>query len=139
MNRLKKKAWEELISNGICLLITISGTLFMASANVQGLGYLLIWVIVGVPTGIIFYLWETKKLRQFDEREKEMIQRALSASVNIFFIYLLTFSLAAFFLIGGGGSVPVVFMPLMFFSGLFVYKCSESFILLIQCVKEEDE
>ena len=139
MNRLQKKAWTEFIACGACVMITIAGTLLMAHTNAKGLEYLLIWVIVGAPTGLVCYFWEMKKLKQFDERERAIIQKAFSASMMIFTFYLLTFSLAAFFLIGGGGSVQVVFMPLMFFSGLFIAQTAQSFILLMQCAKEDDE
>lgn len=139
MSRLKKKAWTEFIACSICILITIAGTLLMAHTNAKGLEFLLIWVIVGVPTGFFIYVWEQKRLKQFDEREREMIQKAFSASMLAFVLYLLTLSLASFFLIGGGGLVPVVFLPLMFFSGLFFAQTIQSFILLMQCAKEDDE
>ena len=138
MSRLKKKAKTEFIVSGVCTLITIPLFLFMAHTNAQGLEFLLIWVLVGIPTGLILYLWETKKLKQFDEREKEMIQKAFSISMMVFALYLLTFSLAAFFLTGGGGNISVVFMPVMFFSGIFLAQGTQSFILLMQCAKEDE-
>ncbi len=140
MNRLKKKAWTELISCGIgFVLITIPLFLVMAHTNARGLEFVLIWVIFGVPTGLVMYLWEAKKLKQYDEREREIIQKAFSFSMMIMVLYLMGFSVAAFFLIGGGGSVPVVFMPLMFFTGMFLGQAVNSFIILMQCTKEDDE
>ena len=103
MNRLKKKAKKEFIARGICTLITIPLFLALAHTNAKGLYFLFIWVLVGVPTGLGLYLWETKKLKQFDEREREIIQKAFSISMMAFTLYLLTFCLAAFFMIGGGG------------------------------------
>jgi hypothetical protein len=139
MNRLKKKAKTEFIASSVGTLITIPCFLFMSHGKAQGLEYLLIWVLAGIPTGLFLFLWEAKKLKQFDEREKEMIQKAFSVSMMVFSLYLLTFSLAAFFMIGGGGNIPVVFMPVMFFSGMFLAQAVQSFILLMQCAKEDNE
>ena len=139
MNQLKKKAKTEFIASGICTLITIPLLLIMAHTNAKGLDYLLIWVLVGVPTGLALYLGETKKLKRFDEREREIIQKALSMSMIAFTLYLLTFCLAAFFMVGGGGKIPVVFMPVMLFAGVFFAQCTQSFIILFQCAKEDDE
>jgi len=139
MNRLKKKAKTEFIASGICTLITIPLFLALAHTDAKGLDFLLIWVLVGVPTGLGLYLWETKKLKQFDEREREIIQKAFSVSMMAFTLYLLTFCLAAFFMIGGGGRIPVVFMPVMLFAGVFFAQCTQSFIILFRCAKEDDE
>jgi hypothetical protein len=139
MNRLKKKAKTEFIASGVCTLIIIPLFLFMAHTNAQGLEFLLIWILVCIPTGLVLYLCETKKLKQFDEREKEMIRKAFSVSMMAFTLYLLTFCLAAFFMIGGGGRIPVVFMPVMLFAGVFFAQCTQSFIILFQCAKEDDE
>lgn len=139
MNQLKKKAKTEFIASGICTLITIPLFLIMAHNNAKGLDFLLIWVLVGVPTGLGLYLWETKKLKQFDEREREIIQKAFSISMMAFTLYLLIFCLAGFFMIGGGGKIPVVFMPVMLFAGVFFAQCTQSFIILFQCEKEDDE
>jgi len=139
MNRLQKKAWTEFILVGVCTLIASAGVLFMAHRNSTGLDFVLIVIVTGVPTALVMYILESKKLKQFDEREKAIIQRAFSLSAVIFIAYQIIFSFAVFFLIGGGGSVQVVFMPLMFFSGLFLAQTAQSFILLTQCEKEDDE
>ncbi len=94
---------------------------------------------IRVSKGLVLYLREANNIKQFDEREREMIQKAFSMSVMVFTLYLMTFSLAAFFLIGGGQDIPVVFMPVMFFTGIFLAQCVQSFILLMRCAKEGDE
>jgi len=140
MNRLQKKAWKELIACGVMLiLITIPGFLFMAKINAKGLHYILICLIIGVPSGVVAYLFETKKLKQFDEREKELIQKANAISFVCFVIYLMAFSYAAFFIIGGKGNISVVTFPIMVFSGMFFAQCVQSAIILIQCEKEGNE
>jgi len=140
MNRLQKKAWVELIACGVMIvLITIPAILFLASRNARGLDYLLIALIVGAPTGLIAYLIELKKLNDYDEREKEIIRKAFMLSMMIFVFYLFVFAFTAFFLIGGKEKMPVVFLPLMVLTGIFLAQCVQSAALLIQCSKEEDD
>lgn len=140
MNRLQKKAWTELIALAVMIIfITIPCVLFLAHRNAQGLDYVLICLIVGTPTGLIAYMLEAKKIKQFDEREKELIRKAFNVSMMIFAFYLFAFSFTAFFLIGGKGNVPVVFLPMMVLTGVFLAQCVQSGILLIQCAKEDDE
>lgn len=140
MNRLQKKAWKELTAFGVMLiLIIIPGLLFMAKTNVKGLHHILICLIIGVPFGVVAYLFETKKLKQYDEREKELIQKANAISFVCFTIYLMAFSYAAFFIIGGKGNISVVTLPIMVLSGMFFAQCVQSAIILIQCEKEDNE
>ena len=140
MNRLQKKAWTELIACAVMIiLIAIPSFLRMAKTNTKGLDYLLICLIVGVPAGLVMYLLEAKKLKQFDEREKELIRKAENISLGCFIFYLLAFSVAAFFIIGGKGSIAVVTLPIMVFSGMFFGQCIQSAIILIQCEKEDNE
>ena len=140
MNRLQKKAWTELVAVFVTIvLITIPCLLFMATRNAQGLDYVIICLIVGTPTGLITYLIESKKLKKFDEREQAILRKAFSISVMVFMFYLLAFSLTSFFVIGGKQSIPVVLMPIMVLTGVILAQCTQSFILLMQCAKEENE
>ena len=140
MNRLQKKAWTELVAVFVTIvLITIPCLLFMAARNAQGLDYVIICLIVGTPTGLITYLIESKKLKKFDEREQAILRKAFSISAMVFIFYLLAFSLTSFFVIGGKQSIPVVLMPIMVLAGVILAQCTQSFILLMQCAKEENE
>ena len=140
MNRLQKKAWTELVAVFVTIvLITIPCLLFMATRNAQGLDYVIICLIVGTPTGLITYLIESKKLKKFDEREQAILRKAFSISAMVFIFYLLAFSLTSFFVIGGKQSIPVVLMPIMVLAGVILAQCTQSFILLMQCAKEENE
>ena len=139
MNRLQKKAWTELAFCGITtLLVTIPCLLFLAHRNAQGVGYVLICLVVGLPTGLVAYLVQLKKYNQFDEREKEILRQAHSITQSVFVGYLIIFAFSAFFLIGGGGTIDVVILPIMIFAGVFLMQCCMSFIILFQCAKEED-
>ena len=140
MNRLQKKAWTELVAAFVTIvLITIPGILFLSVRNAQGLDYLLICLIAGTPAGLIAYLFETKNLRKYDEREQAIIRKAFSVSACVFIFYLLAFSFISFFSIGGKQTIPVVLMPIMVLTGVFLGQCTQSFIILIQCTKEDDE
>ena len=140
MNRLHKKAWTELIACFVMIvLITIPCFLFLSATNAQGLDFLIICLIAGVPTGLIAYLYEQKKLKKYDEREQAMIRKAFSISAAVFIFYLLAFSFIAFFSVGGKQSIPVVLMPIMVLTGAFLSQCTQSFIILFQCAKEDDD
>ena len=140
MNRLQKRAWTELIAAFVMIvLIIIPCLLFMAAGNTQGLDYVIICLIVGTPTGLICYLIELKKLKKYDEREQAIIRKAFSISAMLFIFYLSVFSFVSFFTIGGKQSIPVVLMPIMVLTGLFLAQCTQSFVILFQCAKEDDE
>ena len=140
MNRLQKKAWTELVAAFVMIvIITIPCLLLLASRNAQGLDYIIICLIVGTPTGLICFLIESKKLKKYDEREQAILRRAFSTSAAVFMFYLLAFSLISFFAIGGKQSIPVVLMPIMVLTGVILAQCTQSFIVLFQCAKEDDE
>ena len=140
MNRLQKKAWTELVAAFVMIVIvTIPCLLLLASRNAQGLDYIIICLIVGTPTGLICFLIESKKLKKYDEREQAILRRAFSTSAAVFMFYLLAFSLISFFAIGGKQSIPVVLMPIMVLTGVILAQCTQSFVVLFQCAKEDDE
>lgn len=139
MNRLQKRAWTELIMAFVMIVIvTIPCLLFLASRNAQGLDYVIICLIVGTPTGLICYLFEIKRLKKYDEREQAIIRKSFAISAGAFVFYLFGFSFISFFLIGGGQTVPVIFMPIMVLTGVVLAQCTQSFLILFQCAKEED-
>lgn len=139
MNRLKKKAIQEFVTMCIFMLITLPCFIFFTARNTQGFDYILIWVIIGVPTGLLWYLIESKKLKTLDERQRSLYQRAVHLSYGVFVFYLLGFSVIAFFLVGGGGTVPVWLLPIMLFTGVFLAGTTSSFIIYRQCEREGDE
>ena len=139
MNRLQKKAWKELIVSGVSLIWTAFLLFYMAHQNVQGIGWLVLCIVVGVPTVLILFLDDAKKLKQFDEREKDLLQKAFYVSMQTFVAFLLSFSFLFFFGVGTGGKVSVIVLPMMILVSLFLSKCTESAILLFQCTKENDE
>lgn len=140
MNRLQKRVWIELAATGLMVaLIIIPGILRLAHRNAQGIVYVFIIFLVGVPAGIIMYYFQAKQLKKYDEREKAMMRKAYSVSTYVFVSYLVIFSLSMFFLVGGGGNIPVIWVPMMLFTGVFLAQCAQSAIVLIQCAKDDNE
>lgn len=140
MNRLKKKAWTELIVTfGVIVFLSIPGILFCSKQNAQGWGWIVICTIISVPIILNGYLSEIKSFKEFDEREQIILRKSLSVWTGVFSFYVLIFSFAAFFLIGGGQTVPVVWMPIMVLSGIAVARFIQSVVILSQCAEEDDE
>lgn len=140
MNRLKKKAWTELIvAFGIIVFISIPCVLMASTNNAQGWGWLVLCIIISGPMILNGYLSEIKTLKRFDEREQNILRKSFSIWAGVFSLYLLIFSFAAFFLIGGGQTVPVVWMPIMVLTGIVIAQCAQSFVVLVQCAEEDDD
>ena len=139
MNRLKKKAWTELVvAFGIIVFLSIPGILYCSEQNAQGWGWIVICTIISGPMILNGYLSEIKSFKQFDEREQIILRKSLSVWTGVFSFYVLIFSFTAFFLIGGGQTVPVVWMPIMVLSGIVVARCIQSVVILSQCAEEDD-
>lgn len=140
MNRLKKKAWTDLITVfGIIVFISIPGILQCSKQNAQGWGWLVICIIISGPMILSGCLSEVKNLKKFDEREQTILRKSFSVWAGVFSFYLLVFSFALFFLIGGSQTVPIVWMPVMVLSGIVLAQCAQSIVILLQCAKEDDE
>lgn len=139
MNRLKKKAWTELITALIAVIWTTLLILYIAYCNVHGLGWLLLCMLIGVPVFVFIFLFETKELKRYNEREKLLIRKSLDISQKTFILYLIAFSFLSLFMVGGKKDIPVVILPMMVFAGLFLEQCIRSTVLLMQCEKEDDE
>jgi hypothetical protein len=140
MTRLKKKAWNELVVVfGIIVFISIPGILHLSRQNAQGWGWLIVCTIISGPMILGGYLSDVKNLKNYDEREQIILRKSFSIWSGVFSLYLLIFSFASFFLIGGGKTVPVVLMPVMVLTGIVLAQCAQSVVILTQCAKEDDE
>ncbi|MHC4927549.1 MAG: hypothetical protein ACYTER_09545 [Planctomycetota bacterium] len=140
MNQLEKKAWAELIFVLVIILfVSIPGILYCSEENAQGWGWLIVCVLISGPMILNGYLSEVKNMKQFDERQQAILRQSFSIFASVFIFYLLIFSFALFFLIGGGERVPVVWMPMMVLTGIVLAQCAQSIVILIQCAKEDDE
>ena len=138
MNRLKKKAYQDLIVGFVLIiLITIPYLLKLYQQKANNLSNLIVYIITVGPIMLIGYLNEMKNLEQFDERERFIYQKSCSLSNSIFFLYLLTFSFISFFLVYSQ-KISVIWMPVMVLSGWFLTQCVMSIVILLQCKGEDD-
>jgi CDP-diglyceride synthetase len=139
MNRLKNKAWQDLIVGFVLIvLVTIPYLFNLYQQKANNLSNLIVYIVIVGPIMLIGYLNEMKNLKQFDEWERFIYQKSCSLSDSIFFLYLLTFSFISFFLVDNQ-KISVVSMPVMVLSGWFLAQCVLSIVILLQCKKEDDE
>jgi hypothetical protein len=139
MNRLQKKAWQDLIVGFVLIiLITIPYILMMYQWKANNISNLIVFLVIVGPIMGIGYVNEMRKLEQYDERERFIYQKACSLGDSIFFLYLLTFSFISFFLVDNQ-KISVVWMPVMVLTGWFLAQCVMSIVILWQCKGEDDK
>ena len=137
MTKLEKNAWVNIVAVAICAFISLLCLSFMRKANAQGIMYVIIIVVVGGPTMLTGILLMNKIKATFDEREKFIGRKAFGWATYVMTIYALLVCLIPFFIIGGMGSVPVYYLPVFLFIGLFIGQLTESAIILIMCSLEK--
>lgn len=135
MSRLEKKAWVNITGAIICIIIAGPGIWWMVSNNIKGPAALILFSISGLIAGSITYLKSIKHWAKFDEREKNIAQRAGRLSSGVFILFLYCASFAIFFTTGAN-TVPAYILPAMFLSGLFIMVFVYSAAILIQFAKE---
>lgn len=153
MNRLKKKAWTDLVLRFVFTIVMLSVFGFWTWTNVKvcfrNAVFLAIFIPVYCISFVFFHKLVKRKMQsvaarknqydsQFDERELYLIQKSVSTSVSLFIAYGLLATILAFYFIGGQGMVPMWSIVLVFFLGLFLSGTVQSFILL-HYAKEDDE
>lgn len=140
MNRLRKKAINEMILVVICCVIMLFGFTFMTAMNTQGVEYIFIMLFVGSITGVVAYTKFTKEENKLDERERSIRDTAAKYSYMVYVGYTLVFCMTSFFLVGGKGSIAAWTLPTMFAVGLLIAQIVQSMYILGKCPEElEDE
>ena len=142
-NQLKKKAWKDFWATWIITVVALLMFGFLTYANISGamgarcliFGLLYGGLCAGV---VIFCRWNNNSSSIFDERELQLIQHAANISNGVFMVYVFLALMAAFYLIGGRGMVPMWSIPLALFCGIFMAGTVQSFILL-HYAKEDDK
>ena len=135
MNRLRKKAWRELVSALIMTILSISAYIYLAIVDHYGFQMLIQGLIFGgIPGGTLAYRIVKKKnnkhQQNYDERELFIIKQAYEWFFLTLISYLFLFVFITFCIIGGKGMVPTWTLPVILFSGLFFSQCVHSVILL---------
>ncbi|HUT28497.1 MAG TPA: hypothetical protein VMX13_01805 [Sedimentisphaerales bacterium] len=142
MNRLQKSAWFNLVVVTGVFPIAALGLFLMARTNAKGIDYLIIFLVFGSLAGLGGYLLLRKKGFEagFDEREKTIYKRAFEWATIALMLFLCCACIIPFFVLGGGNSVRVLYLPVIFLSTLWVGQFVHSAAVLIQCALEaEDE
>lgn len=137
MNVLQKRAWLELVFMVICAAIMAACLAFQVRMNTKGISYVVISVVVGTVSGLVAYLYTLKTAAGFDEREKSILRRATTLGTFAFTLVIACSSFVAFFIVGGGDSVPVYVLPATFFGALLMAQFVQSAAILIQFAKEQ--
>jgi hypothetical protein len=140
MNRLQKSAWFNLLLVTVAFLIASPCVLLLARTNAKGIDYLIIPLVFGSLAGLGGYLLLRRKgfEANFDEREKMIYNRALLWAMIALMAFLGCVCYIPFFVVGGGNSVRVLYLPVVFLSTLFVGQLAHSAAILIQCSLETE-
>ena len=142
MNRLQKSAWFNLVVGTVAFLIASLCVFLLARTNAKGIDYLIICLVFGSLAGLGGYLLLRRKgfEAHFDEREKMIYKRAFVWAAIALLGFLCCVCFIPFFVLGGGNSVRVLYLPVISLSTLFVGQLVHSAAVLIQCSLEaEDE
>jgi hypothetical protein len=140
MSKLQKSAWINLVVMVICTIIGMICFVFLAQRNAKGIDYVIICLIVACLTTPLSYWYYKKKSieSRFDEREKTINQRAFFISVMGAIAFLGLVCIIPFFIIGGGGVIKILYLPLIFLGTGFTGQFIQSMAIIIQCALEEE-
>ncbi|MBN1817971.1 MAG: hypothetical protein JW828_11475 [Sedimentisphaerales bacterium] len=139
MIKLQTRAWIELAVVIWLAAICAGCFVLLVRLNSRGLDTLLIGGIAGLIAGLIIAVHQTRIDRQYDEREKQIRQKAFSWASKAFVVLFGVISFVAFFTVGGKGTVPVYFLPGLFFGCLLFAQFVQSAVILIQCALEDND
>ena len=137
MSTLQRRAWIELALMVANMAIAAVALAFMVRMNTKGIAYVVISVVVGTVTGLLAYLHNVKVAGRYDEREKSILRRAVMLGAYAFTLVIACSSFAAFFVVGGGATVPVYVMPATFLGALVAAQFAQSAAILIQFAREQ--
>jgi len=140
MSKLQKSAWFNLAGVTIIGIIGMAAILFMARMNTNGIEYVLISIFVPLllSPGLYIY-WRRRSIEsRFDEREKLIHSRSLIVAAFGLAIFLACVCIIPFFVLGGQNAIKVYYLPLIFFSALFIAQFVHSAAIIVQCALEEE-
>jgi len=141
MSNLQKSAWFNLVGVTVLGMIGAAAILFMARMNTKGVEYVLICIFVPVLASPGLYIYCRKKSieSRFDERERVIHSRSLMVAAFGLTIFLACVCMLPFFVLGGQNVIKVYYLPLIFFSALFIAQFVHSAAILVMCALEDDD
>lgn len=139
MNRLRKKAWIDLIAAAACVTIGLTGVGLAIRFNASAAAAVTAFVTAGA---VAFLLIITRKRaafqRDFDEREQKIVYGAAYLSSSIFVLYLVLAAFISFFLAGGRGEIGSWLLPVLVLSGILIGALIQAVAILHQCPSEKE-
>ena len=140
MNKLQKSTWLIFGLVTVSTVITMLGFVFLAKANAKGIVYIMIHFIVGCTLVPLMYMFLKKNglERNFDEREKLISRQSLIIATIIMIVFLYVICIFPFFIIGGGSTINIIYLPLICLSAVFTFFFVYSMAVLIQCMLGEE-
>jgi len=141
MTKLQKSAWFNLAGITVLGIIGVAAILYMAKTNTRGVEYVLICIFVPVLVSPGLYIYCRKKSieSRFDERERVIHSRSLMVAAFGLTIFLACVCMLPFFVLGGQNVIKVYYLPLIFFSALFIAQFVHSAAILVMCALEDDD
>ena len=134
MNRLQKISWFSLIVIFATIIITTTGIII----EIHMRGYSKLGLFFMAPLILLrFNPFLLKKLKGqdkvvLDERDINVIERALAIAYKIFWYVFISFCFLLFLIIGPRNFVPTMTLPLMAIGGALFLKivCSAAILIL---------
>ena len=123
----------------IVILITIPYMLHLARQSTPELSGFIIYLVIVSFILLVGHLNQIKNVKQFDEREHFIYEKASSLSTYVLILYLLAFSFISFCLIGPGHTIPVIWMPVMVLTGYVLAQFVQSITILLECAQEDGD
>ncbi len=143
MSKLQKSAWFNLGLITIGCLFALLCFLLAASRIEKGFNYInvilcLITMSIIIPVVLIIHRKKSFEAG-FDEREKIINQRATTLSLSGLVIFLYFACFIPFVALGGGSTVKVIYLPVIFISTVFGTQLVKSMAIIIQCALEQED
>jgi len=137
MTRLQRNAWIELGLMALFTLVNCFLLKFLVNSNARGVLYVVILILVGCIVGPPIFYFCYKDESKYDEREKMIRRKAFSCSMFALVFFLVFICFVPFFLIGGQGSMPVYYLPIIFWGCILIAQVVMSSVILILCELEQ--
>jgi hypothetical protein len=143
MSKLQKSAWFNLGIVTLGILFAMPCFLFAISRVEKGFNYInvilcLITMSIIIPVVLIIHRKKSFEAG-FDEREKIINQRATTLSFSGLSIFLYFACFIPFVALGGGNTIKVIYLPVIFICTVFAAQLIKSLAIIIQCALEEED
>ena len=142
MSKLQKSAWFNLgiVTSGslvAMLCFVVAGGRIEKGFNYINVILCLVTISIIIPIVLIIHRKKSYE-SGFDEREKIINRRAtvLSLSGLVVFLYLACF--IPFLALGGGNTIKIIYLPVIFICTVFTAQFIHSSAILIQCALEAE-